>query len=40
MRAAKRAMLLRVAGAVDFADRADIPLTVDANVAKVVAFEA
>ena len=31
---------MRVAGAVDFASRADIPLAVDTNMAKVVAFEA
>ena len=33
-------MPLRVAGAVDFANRANVPPTVDANMAKVVAFEA
>ena len=31
---------MRVAGAVDFTNRADIPLTVDTNVAEVVAFKA
>ena len=31
---------MRVARAVDFANRADIPLAVDTNMAKVVAFEA
>ena len=36
----KRATSLRVARAVDFANRADIPLAVDMNMAKVVAFEA
>ena len=29
-----------MAGAVDFANRADVPLAVDTNMAKVVAFEA
>ena len=32
--------MLRVAGAIDFANQADVPLTVDTNVAEVVAFEA
>ena len=40
MRATKRATPLRVAGAVDFANQADVPLAVDMNMAKVVAFEA
>ena len=31
---------MRVAGAVDFANRADVPLAVDTNMAKVVSFEA
>ena len=34
------AAALGVAGAVDLANRADVPLAVDANVAKVVTFEA
>ena len=36
----KRATILRVSRAVDFANGADIPLTVDANVAKMMALEA
>ena len=36
----KRAMILRVAWAVDFANGADIPLAINANMAKVVAFKA
>ena len=36
----KRATILRVSWAVDFANGANIPLTVNANVAKMVAFEA
>ena len=40
MRATKRATPLRVAGVVDFANQADVPLAVDMNVAKVVAFKA
>ena len=35
----KRAPVLWVAWAVDFADGADIPLAIDANIAKVVALE-
>ena len=34
------AVALGVARAVDFANRADVPLAVDMNMAKVVAFEA
>ena len=40
MRATQRAAVLGVARAVDFANRADVPLAVDMNMAKVVAFEA
>ena len=40
MRATKGTMSLRVAKVVNFANQADIPLTVDANMAKVVAFKA
>ena len=35
----KRALVLWVARTVDFADGADIPLAIDANMAKVVALE-
>ena len=31
---------MRVARTIDFANRADVPLTVDVNMAKVVTFEA
>ena len=40
MRTTQRAAALRVARVVDFAYGADIPLAVDTNMAKVVAFEA
>ena len=40
IRVTKRTTLLGVARAVDFANRADIPLTVDTNMAQVVAFKA
>ena len=40
MRVAQRASSLRVAGVINFAYRIDIPLTVDADVSEVVAFEA
>ena len=33
------ATVLRMCRAVDFANRADVPLAIDMNVAKVVAFE-
>ena len=36
----KGTAILRVPRAVDFADRANIPLAIDANVAKMMAFEA
>ena len=36
----KRATVLRVARAVDFANGADIPLAINTNVAKMVAFKA
>ena len=36
----QRATALGVARAVDFANRADVPLAVDTNMAKVMAFEA
>ena len=36
----KRAAILRVSRAVDFANGANIPLAIDANVAKVMALEA
>ena len=39
-RATQRAVALGVARAVDLANRADVPLAVDMNMAKVVAFEA
>ena len=35
----QRAMPLRTAGAVDFAYRTDIPLTMDRNMSEVMAFE-
>ena len=35
----ERTMVLRMSRAVDFANRADIPLAINANVAKMVAFE-
>ena len=40
MRVAQRTMPLRVAGAIDLAYRANVPLTVDVNVSEVVTFEA
>ena len=40
MRVTKGTTSLRVARVVDFANRADVPLTVDANMAKVVALKA
>ena len=40
MRTTQRATALGVARAVDLANRADVPLAVDMNMAKVVAFEA
>ena len=40
MRTTQRAAVLGVARAVDFANRADVPLAVDTNMAKVMAFEA
>ena len=40
MRTTQWAAALGVAGTVDFADRANVPLAVDTNMAKVVAFEA
>ena len=39
MRTTQWAAALRVARAVDFANRADVPLAVDTNMAKVVAFK-
>ena len=39
-RTTQRATVLGVAGAVDFAHWADVPLTMDMNMAKVMAFEA
>ena len=40
MRMTKGTTSLRVARAVDLANWADVPLTVDAHMAKVVAFKA
>ena len=40
MRTAQGAAALRMAGAVDFTYGANVPLAMNTNVAKVVAFEA
>ena len=40
MRTTQRATALGVARTVDFANRADVPLAVDTNMAKIMAFKA